>query len=249
MFDNYKNKIFIVLLLVTGSASQSLTALNIGLLVVATGKYTEFVAPLIESADAYFCKDHAVTYFVFTDGIIPQADNIIRIEQKRLGWPHDTMMRFAMYAQAKDCLQSMDYLYACDADMLFVDHVGDEILADLVGTLHPGFVGTKGTYETRSESTACMNAHEGKCYFAGGFTGGKTQSYLAMAQAITDNIMTDLSNNIIAVWHDESHLNRYFATHEPSLILSPSYCYWQGKKMPYPQKLVALVKNHEDYRS
>ena len=94
-----------------------------------------------------------------------------------------------------------------------------------------------------------MQAHEGRCYFAGGFNGGKTESYLSMASTIAQNIMTDLQKGIIAVWHDESHLNRYFATHEPSLILSPSYCYWEGKVLPYSQRLVALNKDHKKYRA
>jgi len=222
---------------------------NIGLLVVATGRYTEFIPPLIKSANKHFCKKHNVTYFVFTDGAIPHADNIVRIEQARLGWPYDTMMRFVMYAQYKDLYSSMDYLFACDADMLFVDEVGDEILSDLVGTLHPGYVGTKGTYETRPSSTAYIPRTEGKYYFAGGFNGGKAEQYIQMAETITHNIKADLEKNIIAIWHDESHLNRYFATHKPTLILSPSYCYWEGKEMPYKQKLVALTKDHSKYRA
>ncbi len=38
----------------------------------------------------------------------------------------------------------MDYLFATDADMRFVGPVGDEILAKLVATQHPGFVGKRG---------------------------------------------------------------------------------------------------------
>lgn len=236
-----------MLLLIGGY--NTLYSYNIGLLIVATGKYTEFIPPLIASAHKYFCINHKVTYFVFTDGIIPQDAHIIPIYQNRLGWPYDTMMRYAMYDAHKDLFSSMDYLFACDADMLFVDTVGDEILGDLVGTLHPGYVGTRGTYETRRESTAYIKGDEGNYYFAGGFNGGKTALYLQMVTTITQNIFEDLQKGIIAVWHDESHLNRYFATHPPALILSPSYCYWQGKSLPYQPKLVALEKKHAHYRA
>lgn len=222
---------------------------NVGLLVVATGRYIEFVAPLIESAEKYFCRNHKVTYFVFTDGQAPQAPNIVSIYQKRLGWPYDTMMRLPMYYQNQELYKNMDYLFACDADMLFVDQVGDEILGDLVGTLHPGFVGTKGTYETRSISTAYIHPSQGSCYYAGGFNGGKRENYLNLARTISQNIKADLEKGIIAIWHDESHINRYFASNPPTITLSPSYCYWQGQVTHWPQKLVALSKDHAKYRA
>jgi histo-blood group ABO system transferase len=222
---------------------------NIGLLVVATGRYIEFVPPLIESAEKYFCRNHTVTYFVFTDGKAPEADNVVSIYQNRLGWPYDTMMRLPMYYKNQAQYKDMDYLFACDADMLFVGEVGDEILGDLVGTMHPGYVGRRGTYETNPASTAFINYNEGTRYYAGGFNGGSRERFLHLAGTITQNIKTDLDKGIIAVWHDESHINRYFATYEPTIVLTPSYCYWQGQVTQWPQKLVALSKDHAKYRA
>lgn len=227
---------------------HALSCHNIGLLVVATGKYIQFVEPLINSANKHFCPGHQITYFIFTDGQAPKAENIVSIYQKRLGWPFDTMMRMDMYARQKELLQQMDYLFACDADMLFVDTVGNEILGDLVATQHPGYVGQRGTYETRNISTAYISPREGNMYFAGGFYGGKATHVLAMAEAITKNIKTDLEKNIVAVWHDESHLNRYFIDHKPTVILNPSYCYPESWNLPYPKKLLALDKNHAAMR-
>ena len=34
---------------------------------IATGKYIDFIAPLIASARKYFLKGHQVTFYVFTD--------------------------------------------------------------------------------------------------------------------------------------------------------------------------------------
>jgi histo-blood group ABO system transferase len=249
---NYKKKLPMFLsLLFLLNISQTLDAdpSNIGLLIVATGRYIEFVAPLIESAEKHFCRNHNVTYFVFTDGQAPQAPNVVSIYQQRLGWPYDTMMRLPMYYQSRDYFKDMDYLFACDADMLFVDEVGDEILGDLVGTLHPGYVGSKGTYEHRPISTAYIHPREGRCYYAGGFNGGKRDEFLKLTQTISENIKTDLDRDIIAVWHDESHLNRYYASNPPTITLTPSYCYWQGQITQWPQRLVALSKDHAKYRS
>ena len=229
---------------------------KIGLLIVATGKYIQFVEPLIKSAEKHFCTNHDVTFFVFTDGKAPEGDTILSIYQKRLGWPYDTMMRFEMYAKRKEMLCGMDYIFACDSDMLFVDEVGDEILGDRVATLHPGYLGTAGTPERRSISKACIPYGKNKQYFCGGFYGGKAEEFLKMAEICSRNIQDDLNKSIIAAWHDESHLNRYFFDNEPTIILSPSYCYPEypnGKKGPwinYHKKIVALFKaDVQDYRN
>lgn len=223
-------------------------AVKIGLLIVATGNYIQFVAPLIDSANRYFCTQHQVTYFVFTDGESPKGKNIVTIEQQRLGWPEDTLMRPFMYHQHRDKLTEMDYLFAIDADMRFVDVVGDEILSHRVATQHPGYVGRRGTYETRKRSKAYVHRDEGKQYFAGGFNGGLMQEFLKMVQTIAHGVERDKKSGLIAVWHDESHLNRYFINNPPTKILSPSYCYPENWKIPYQKRLLALDKNHAEIR-
>lgn len=228
--------------------TPELFAKKVGLLIVATGQYIQFVEPLVNSAEKYFCVNHEVRYFVFTDAKDFNHSKVTIIEHKRLGWPLDTLQRFNVYSHNKDNYKDMDYLFAVDADMLFVAPVGDEILSDRVGTQHPGFVGRRGTYETRSSSKAYIGSHEGKMYFAGGFNGGSCNEFLKMAKTITENINEDMEKNIIAIWHDESHLNRYFVDNPPTCILNPSYCYPESWNLPYPKKLLALDKNHAKLR-
>ncbi len=238
---------------------QTISAYNVGLLIVATGKYIEFVKPLIESARTHFCKNHTVTYFVFTDGVTDflKSNDIVRLEQARLGWPKDTLMRLSIYEKHKDRYKTMDYLFACDADMRFEGEVGDEILSERVATLHPGYVGRRGEYETRSSSKAYVSPQEGVSYFCGGFNGGSCVEFLKMAHTITQNIESDLEKKIIARWHDESHINRYFIDHPPTKILSPEYCYPDNDthykqgiwKQSYKRRLIAIDKNHAQYRT
>jgi histo-blood group ABO system transferase len=227
---------------------QCLHAANVGLLIVATGKYIDFVNPLIQSAEIHFCKNHHVTYFVFTDRGFEIPPNTIITYQKRLGWPYDTMMRGHIYYQNRDLFEDQDYLFACDADMLFVGEVGDEILGEQVATLHPGFVGRTGSFETNRRSTAFVNPRKAKTYFCGGFYGGARDRFLDIAKTNAANIDDDLNRGLIAVWHDESHWNRYCVDHPPTVILNPSYCYPESVNLDYPKKLIALDKNHSEYR-
>jgi histo-blood group ABO system transferase len=66
---------------------------------------------------------------------------------------------------------------------------------------------------------------------------------------ISKNIKIDFEKNFIAVWHDESHLNRYMIDNTPTKILTPSYCYPENMYLPYHKKLLALDKNHKELRS
>lgn len=238
---------FLITLLACFRLSASEPA-KVGLLIVATGKYISFVDPLIASAKKHFCRNQQVTYFVFTDQDYQPSENTVCIYQPRLGWPYDTMMRYHVYFDHQDLFAEQDYLFACDADMLFVGDVGDEILGERVATLHPGLINKPGTYERNPRSRAFVRRKEARHYFAGGFYGGKRESFLHILKTNIDRINDDLKQNIIAVWHDESHWNRYCIDFPPTVILSPSYCYPESWDLPYPKKLLALDKNHEALR-
>ena len=217
---------------------------------MATGRYTQFVGPLIESAERYFLPDHNRIYVVFTDHIdeVPKAENIIPVFQARLGWPHDTMMRCKVYIDHTDLYKDLDYMFACDADMRFVDIVGDEVLGERIATQHPGYVGKRGTYETNPRSLAYIADSEGTYYFAGGFYGGSREEFIKINKTMYERIMIDLGNGIMPLWHDESHLNRYFIDIKPTTILSPSYCYPEQWRLNYHPRLLALNKNHAKMR-
>lgn len=226
--------------------------LNIGLLIIATNKYVDFLDPLLKSADEYFLKTHNVTYFIFTNKDISQLQSsrkIVKIETQHKQWPWMTLGRYKIFHENKQELPQMNYLYYCDVDMRFVDDIGEEILSDRVATQHPYQGGKRGTPETNPNSLACVHPHENMEYFAGGFNGGTSEEYLKMAQVISKNIEIDHNNGIIAIWHDESHMNRYFIDNPPTKILNPSYCYAEELNIPYPKKLLALQKNHNQIRS
>lgn len=225
--------------------------MNIGLLIIATNKYIGFLQPLIDSADNFFLKNHVVTYFIFTDQDIILNSNrnikIIKIEHK--DWPWMTLGRYKIFINHVDILSKEDYLYYCDVDMKFVDEVGDEILGDRVATQHPGYYGRRGTPETNQISTSFVSPNEEMQYFAGGFNGGRSEEYLKMSKIISTNIDIDYSKGIIAIWHDESHMNRYFIDNPPTVILPPSYCYGESMDIPFNKRLIALDKNHSKLRT
>jgi histo-blood group ABO system transferase len=225
--------------------------MKVGLIIIATNKYIRFLQPLITSADKFFVKNEDVTYFIFTNQNleIKSNRNIIKINVDHREWPWMTLGRYKIFSNNAEELSKMNYLYYCDADMRFVSDVGNEIISERVATQHPGYYGTRGTPEINPLSLAYVFPNEKMQYFAGGFNGGSSHEYLKMAKYISNNIDIDYSKNLIAIWHDESHMNRYFIDNPPTKILEPSYCYGESMNIPFKRKLVALDKNHSEIRS
>lgn len=192
------------------------------LITIATREvYRNYVNQMIASAKKYFSQ---AALFIFTDNPLDiRGVPIKRIFQTSAkGHPLETLYRFHTLL-CRPWHQEFDQMFWVDADMMFVAPVGDIFSDGLVATLHPGYLGNRGTPETRPESTAyCPN---NTAYFCGGFQGGSTKAYMKAALRIKENIDIDAARGIKAIWNDESHWNKYLADNPPTRILSPAYCY------------------------
>lgn len=230
--------------------------MKVGLLIIATNKYVSFLQNLIDSSDKFFLDGVDVTYYVFTNQEISLSTDrkVVKIHTEHKDWPWMTLGRYQIFTDNKSQLSEMDYLYYCDVDMKFVGEVGEEIIGDRVGTIHPGYHADSKksniALETRKQSLAYLPFNTIEYYYAGGFNGGSASEFLKMSEILSHNIKQDLElHNIIAEWHDESHMNRYFHENRPTTILSPSYCYPERWSLSFEKKLLALDKNHNLMRS
>lgn len=196
--------------------------MSTALVVIATGDvYRQHAKNLIASAKQFFIPHDVV---LFTDNPA-EFDVPIKFHRANLGYPRATLMRYHAMVEAREILSKYDNIFYSDADMLFVAPVAEnEILSDgITATEHPGYVGLHGTPEANPRSAAYLPTI--RTYFCGGFNGGTSAAFLQMANAISQAVDQDDANRILAVWHDESHLNRYLYDHPPAKILSPSFCY------------------------
>lgn len=237
--------------------------MNIGLLVIATNKYINFLNPLVESVNKYFLTGHTVNIFCFTNILDYKSySNVLFIKQKHMPWPLPTLKRYEIFYKNRELFQNMDYLYYLDVDMLINDYVGDEFLPDnkeLVCVIHPGYRRNLiQTFEHRPTSTAYVEKNHHYVYHCGGVQGGKKDSYLKVCEILSKNILDDMSRGIIAVWHDESHWNSYLINNPNSYKeLDCDYCYPQDPpenpgSWNFPDKkriIIALHKNHSEIRT
>ncbi len=220
---------------------------KIGVCVIATARYRMYVRPLLRSIRRNFLPGHEVTVFLFTDGDVREEPGLRVIPVEHSEWPGMAIRRYPIFREHARRFDGMEYLYYLDADMRVIGKVGDEILGDLVGTLHPGFHDkprARFTYERRPESTAMIPPHEGTSYFCGAFQGGRAGHYLEAVRVMAERIDADEAAGITAVWHDESHWNRYLADCPPTLILSPSYCWYpDGRSREFEGKIAVVLKD------
>jgi hypothetical protein len=248
--------------------------MKVGIFSIATGKYTQFLDKLYRSIENNFLTEHSKVYVIFTDN----ASNVSEItsnlgldteifEIQRKGFPGDTLYRYHHFVSSKERLMKRGEncpkaLFYMDVDMLVADNVGDEVLPSnhktIIATAHPGYYNRPGhnplgTPETRSNSTAFIpNDRRRPCYWAGGFNGGEFDAFMTMSQITKDRIDIDDRNGIVAVWHDESHLNCYLSEKQNLQLiktLTPAYCYPESWNIPFDKKIIALDKNHNEIRS
>lgn len=233
--------------------------MKIGLILIATNKYIDFLEPLLNSIDN-FLPNHTKVIYLFTDSnkdIKFKNLEIITIKVEHKPFPYSTLMRYYWINSIKNKINT-DYLFYSDVDMKFID-VKDEVLHDLVGIRHPGFKENNWNWYKNYKSTAYIPLGNRKVYCCGGFQGGKTISYLKACKILSENIEIDNKNNILADWNDESHWNWYLSNNE-FIELSSSYCYPENVENTFKidntyvhlkdikPKIIALNKNHNKYQ-
>ena len=229
--------------------------MKICILTIATNKYINFVQKLYDNIEEYFLPEHEKDCLLITNHECESSDNVRIHNIDHESWPMPTLKRYNYFLREKDFIMQHDYCFYFDVDMRIDSVVGDEVLGDLVATKHFYKLFEKPehfSYERNPNSLAYIPVGEGKSYYAGGFNGGKTEKFMEMSEVIADRVNKDLDNNIIAVWHDESHMNRYMIDNPPTLELSSEYCYPEpelGRHSQFNPKIIALLKNHNEIRS
>jgi len=200
--------------------------MKIAILFICTGKYERFWDEFYQSSERLFYPGVEKHYFVFTESarVMGQKhDNVTCIYQGRAGWPYDTLLRFHWFAMVQDRLAGYDFCYYCNANSVFVGEVTEQVIPfptkekPLIFWCHTAHYDDHSSNDITTERNPMSTAYVGPdtpCRsLGGGFFGGTAQAFLKMTLELRDNIQKDLSNGIIAVWHDQSHIIRYGAEH------------------------------------
>jgi hypothetical protein len=228
--------------------------MKIGILYFCVERYEVFWRDFYESCEKFFVHDTEKHYFAFTDAknIIGENKNsrVHKIYQESLGWPLMSLMRFEVFLTIKKELEQFDYLVFFNANLVFCRPISFETFfptenMNLLACQHPNYYNKKSTefpYSRDTKSTACIPIGEGKYYVQGALQGGKTEYFINAIEDMQKQVQTDLNNDVFAVWYDESHWNKYILNRTDIKVLTPSYLYPEGRRLPFTPIIKMLDK-------
>lgn len=226
--------------------------MKIGILYICTGKYDVFWKDFYLSCEKYLLQNHEKYYYVFTDSknIFESENNtnIHIIKQENLWWPDNTLMRFHIFLKQKKKLKDMDYLFFFNANLEIKENIWEELLPKkewIIVFKHPWFYNKNNdrfTYDRNPKSTAYIKNWYWKHYVQWALNWWYTKDYLLMCKILSKNIDIDKANWIIALWHDESQLNKYILNVNYK-ILDSSYLYPEWRNIPFKCNILIRDKS------
>lgn len=158
-----------------------------------------------------FLKTETVLMYLDADMLVTQpldVDQVVRIAVEQM-----VLVRHPGFYRPR----------GTSALIMYVKHP-KLLFADLLMRVMRGGL---GSWESRPRSAAFVTRSKRIEYICGGIWWGKTELFLKLASELEDSVDADLSSGVMAVFHDESHLNMW-STKNPHFLESPEYCFAEG---------------------
>lgn len=226
--------------------------MSVGILYIAIGKYASFFEDFYTSCELHLFPETQKRYYVYSDVIdASNFENVKVIKATDRGWPENTLMRFDMFADSQADWQNNDYILFLNGNSLVLkDILLNEIFPEndsaTVTTLSWHVYDTmqpkRFPYERNPKSAAFIPLSAGERYYQGGLFGASTTTFIELVNQCHKQIAQDSERNIIAVNHDESHLNRYLLGKSVYTLTTK---YGRPEEWQYPEnpKIIFRDKN------
>jgi len=237
--------------------------MKLAVVFIGTNKYLNFLPSWYKACEKYLAPKTEKQYFVFTDGEIEgMPENVNAFSQEHLPWPYITLKRWDTILKASTPLEQFDYVLFLDADMRVVAEVTEEDLftdKKYIGVHHPchamgmhPHTEFPGAFETNPQSLASVTEDDDvSTYWQGCLWGGRVPYVIDMIKELDRRTMDDLDRDVIAVWHDESQMNKFFIENKEDVhTLGPQYAYPEcfSDHCEFDSVIVHLAKDNSKYQ-
>lgn len=208
---------------------------RIAIVYLAIGKYDVLWDEFYQSCEKYLFPEAMKHYFVFTDSerlLALDFPNVSLSFREDGEWAMNALAKYDCMLSVREQLETFDYFFYINANYKLLESVYcNEILATVdngyLSVLSFGFFADRHpdtyAYDRNPRCRAYIPYGKGFRYYQASFYGGRVSEMLALAVWCSESIHIDLSNGIMALWHDESYLNKYLLERHPKII-SMAYC-------------------------
>lgn len=231
--------------------------LRIAILYICTGEYKVLWREFFESFEEFFLPSCVKEYFVFTDAdsVDYEKENkrIHHIYQQAMPWPYPTLLRFKMFLKKETELEGFDYIFFFNSNAQALTTITEEMILPrkelkehLVMVKHPSFNWSivVNPYDRNPHSRAYIPYGLGKVYIQACILGGDRKAFLKMTRKLAKDIDQDLKKNVIALWHDESYVQRYLLFRKDYRLLGREYA--RQKIFPDEENMI-IMRPKEQY--
>lgn len=227
--------------------------MKVAIFYIGIGKYRVFWDEFYTSCEKFFLPNCEKKYFIFTDEFFYNGacDNIVEHHCDDKGWPDNVLLRYDMILQFKNELESFDYAFFFNGNSKFKDYISEDEflptqeeggLVALSWHIYSDCHNSKFPYDRNEKSKSYIPYGEGERYYQSGISGGRVKEYLELLVACAAQTDTDYKNGVVALNHDESHINRYLLNRKVKL-LGTEYGRPEEWKTPITPKMIFRDKN------
>ena len=230
---------------------------NIKIFSIATNNYHEFEETFYNSFENYFLPFSKKEFIIFTDDVnldFYKDKNITPIYMEHRPWPYITLSRYQKIKESFEKIGDDDLCIFADIDLEVFKSINSIQCEKYFGVNHPGnyYVNNNMSLERNFFSEAYVdiqNLPDAYKYIQGCFWGGIGLYFKEMIIKLQYSVEKDLSNNVVARWHDESHLNKFCIENIKDFnILDSSYAYPENWNLPFLEKnIIHKDKNLEQF--
>lgn len=183
-------------------------------------------------------RAHQIEPYVWPEATIYRYELISRFASE---YSDDLLMHLDADTIVRAKIQYNELLSSLDQDVCLVRHPGfyrpkgaalfkfylqnmGVLLSDAVSLVRQGGV---GSWESNPRSLAFVTRGNRSSYFCGGVWWGRQTAILDLCRDLAKRVRSDEAKGVMAVWHDESHLN-WWATRHRHGVADPSFCFADG---------------------